>query len=135
MVPVWVWVLLWIFLFGNFAYGVYYVFRHGLDAVAKAGQTGSQIAEVLGQLSDSELDTARKAADEDPTPFFARPLTDATDRYTRTREAVEKSHLRKASRHDDALKRWDGYSQEELESIAGRIEHTAESSDERAHYE
>ena len=39
MVPFWVWILLWIFLFANFAYGVYYVVRHGLDALAKVGST------------------------------------------------------------------------------------------------
>ena len=128
MVPFWVWILLWIFLFANFAYGVYYVVRLGLDALAKVGSTADEVGQIMGRMSSQERD----AALDDSVPFFTRPLTDAADRYARTREAVEKKHIARSLRHEKAFNRWTSYSQKDLEQMGEQLEQAAQISDERA---
>ncbi|WP_418968610.1 hypothetical protein [Alloscardovia omnicolens] len=130
MVPVWVWVILWIFFFANFAYGVYYVIRHGLRALNTMSGTAEDISTIMARMSEEEMEQAL----DDSTPFFTRPLTDATDRYAATREAVEKKHIARSIRHDRALERWKNYEQSDLEALGSTLDDAAQSSDERASY-
>ncbi len=130
MVPVWVWILLWIFLFANFAFGVYYAIRHGLDALTKVGKTGAELGDVLSRFEAA--DNPRAA--EDSAPFFTRPLSDVSDRYAQTRQAVEERHIERDNRRADVRKRWDSYTQSDLEQIVETIEETARTSDERADF-
>ncbi|TCD54790.1 hypothetical protein EJ419_01445 [Alloscardovia theropitheci] len=128
MVPVWVWILLWIFLFANFSFGVYYVIRHGLDALTKAGKTGSEISDILSRMEDKDS----SIEPEDASPYFTRPLSDVADRYTRTRQRVEERHKKRDIRYARIRERWNDYSHNDLEDIAQSIESTAQNSDNRA---
>lgn len=130
MVPVWVWILLWIFLFANFAFGVYYAIRHGLDALTKVGKTGAELGDVLSRFEAAD----NPRTTEDSAPFFTRPLSDVSDRYAKTRQAVEERHIERDHRRADVRKRWDSYTQSDLEQIAETIEETARTSDERADF-
>ncbi|WP_018143665.1 hypothetical protein [Alloscardovia criceti] len=128
MIPVWVWILLWIFLFVNLGFGVYYAVSHGLHALNKAGKTGSEISDILSRMNEEDAERIL----EDSTPFFARPLSDVSDRYTQTRIRVEERHIQRSLRHDAALQRWDEYHQEDLEKLGDKLDSAAAESDARA---
>lgn len=125
MVPVWVWVLLWIIFFANLAAGIVYVIRHGLTALKKAGKTGEEISTILTRMG--EHDTHHLLEHE--APFFTQPLADVAQRYADTRVDVEKRHMKIDGQHYQAHKRWNDYTLEDLQSLETSLEETAQASD------
>lgn len=102
--PWWVWLLLVLFMTAVLIAGVAYVCVHGYRAFKVAVALGGRISKRCEDMSKTSV-----RPQDDMTPFFARPLKDATDRYTDAQVDVIRHHELKRTRHARQWARWKNF--------------------------
>lgn len=99
--PWWVWLVLALFMLGMLIAGCMYAAVHGMRALRNVSETGAQISERLGRMS--EHDSTVQAPQR---PIFTEPLRVAEERYSDAHVQVIERRQQREDRHARTWRRW-----------------------------
>lgn len=99
--PWWVWLVLALFMLGMLIAGCMYAAVHGMRALRNVSETGAQISERLGRMS--EHDSTVQAPQR---PIFTEPLRVAAERYSDAHVQVIERRQQRVDRHARTWRRW-----------------------------
>lgn len=97
--PWWIWVVLAVFMLAMLVAGVVYAAWRGLCGLRTVGETGARLSEALAPLADEEPSAQ-------PVPVFTEPLSQASERYTRTQADLIRRRQAKRERHARLWAQW-----------------------------
>lgn len=105
--PGWGWIFLVLFLLIMLVVGLVYVIRHALRSGKIIGRVGESVgAHMPGSKGDlTEPDQNQSG------PFFARPLGEASERYSLAHAELLRRKGRKRLRHEETWARWEQFNQ------------------------
>ncbi|WP_158275731.1 hypothetical protein [Bifidobacterium catulorum] len=102
--PIWIWVILVVFLIAMTVAGLAYAIRHALSAWRTVADTGGRIAEVM-----SRLEATRQPSRKSEQPSFVQPLSMVAGRYADAHAEIIRHQERKRDRHVLIWKRWKSF--------------------------